>query len=233
MKLLVSIATRNRSTGYWLNEYLSKKKLNNTHFHISIDKDDLYSSNFLMLENINNITVNISEPKGKIEAINRSVSTYEGEWDVVLVGSDDMIPQVYGYDEIILSDMNDAIAEKKSVLWYDVCDMDRARHIPSPRGSAAFLRRAIIMMPVMTRHYYEKFGYVYHPDYQYFWCDNEFTDIARRKKAYKWIGKRIIEHMHPAWVEGVENDETYIRANQYFKKDMQTYNKRKKQNFKV
>lgn len=36
----------------------------------------------------------------------------------------------------------------------------------------------IITMPVMDRIYYNRFGYIYHPDYLHMFCDTELTCVA-------------------------------------------------------
>ncbi len=36
----------------------------------------------------------------------------------------------------------------------------------------------IITMPIMDRAYYNRFGYIYHPDYQHMFCDTELTCVA-------------------------------------------------------
>lgn len=36
----------------------------------------------------------------------------------------------------------------------------------------------IITMPVLDRIYYNRFGYIYHPDYQHNFCDTELTCVA-------------------------------------------------------
>src|SRR3990172_5618 len=36
----------------------------------------------------------------------------------------------------------------------------------------------IITMPIMDRVYYNRFGYIYHPDYLHMFCDTELTCVA-------------------------------------------------------
>jgi hypothetical protein len=43
--------------------------------------------------------------KSKIDAVNRDINEYKKHWDIVLLASDDMIPQIKGYDNIIRDNM--------------------------------------------------------------------------------------------------------------------------------
>lgn len=36
----------------------------------------------------------------------------------------------------------------------------------------------IITLPVMDRSYYNRFGYIYYPEYQHLFCDTEMTDVG-------------------------------------------------------
>jgi hypothetical protein len=40
------------------------------------------------------------------------------------------------------------------------------------------IQRWIITLPIMDRTYYNRFGYIYHPDYLHMFCDTELTAVA-------------------------------------------------------
>ena len=48
-----------------------------------------------------NTEIIFGNSKSKIDAVNRDLENYH-DWDIVLLASDDMIPQVKGYDRIIV-----------------------------------------------------------------------------------------------------------------------------------
>ena len=49
---------------------------------------------------------------------------------------------------------------------------------------------------VIGKPYYERFGYIYHPDYKCVYCDNEFMEMSRILKKSIYIDKLIIKHDH-------------------------------------
>lgn len=40
------------------------------------------------------------------------------------------------------------------------------------------IQKTLITLPIMDRVYYERFGYVYHPDYKHMFCDQEMTAVG-------------------------------------------------------
>jgi hypothetical protein len=36
----------------------------------------------------------------------------------------------------------------------------------------------LITLPIMDRAYYNRFGYIYHPDYKHMWSDTEMTTVG-------------------------------------------------------
>jgi hypothetical protein len=89
------------------------------------------------------------------------------------------------------------------------------------------------MLPIMGRKYYDRFGYVYHPSYQSFWCDNEFTQVALKLGKIKCINRKIIRHQHPSWDAGMQADDLYYANNQNWHKDMANFKKRQRQGFPI
>jgi len=231
MKLLIKIPTYNRSYNNWFHLYVDNITNPDTRILLSVDHNDpIYVPDYV--ENHPIVTVVRGTSRNKIEAINRDINEYEHEWDVILVGSDDMYPLVKGFDQIILDDMVKHWPDMDGCLWYDTEDQDRASHIPSPRGGQAFFQKAICMMPVMGKPYYDRWGYIYHPSYKSFSCDNEQTDQARKLGKIVYIPHRIIQHMQPAWFPGSKVEtSTYTKENPNFWPDHQHYLWRKARSF--
>lgn len=46
------------------------------------------------------------------------------------------------------------------------------------------LQPTLITMPVMDRVYYERYGYIYHPEYKHMHCDEELTCVALMTGKY-------------------------------------------------
>jgi hypothetical protein len=104
-------------------------------------------------------------------------------------------------------------------------DTDGFLHYPDHK-----VKEALCTYSVIGRKYYERTGYVYHPDYFSVYCDNEATDVAKILKKYAYIPMFFIEHRHPVWGYG-KPDELLKQTESFFHTDHATYERRKKKNF--
>lgn len=155
------------------------------------------------------------EHRTKVQACNADIDySNVRDWDLLIVTSDDMWPMRVGIDDSLIR----ASENLDVALWvYD-------GHRPD----------ALVTLPVMTRSYYARFGYVYHPAYQSQFCDNEWTDVALA--AGKLIGPFgnkndvWIEHRHP--LHGFKVWDRLYReelSRTLFDQDRTTYQTRKAQ----
>ena len=122
MKLLIKFPTRSRRKQFFetFNKYQEYISEPTTRFLITIDEDDSDMNNdevLAILESYDNVSFVIGQSNSKIHAINRDIDTSE-DWDIILLASDDMIPQVKGYDSIIRNNMNEFYPDTDGVLWY-------------------------------------------------------------------------------------------------------------------
>lgn len=221
LRLLIKFPTRNRPEKFFnvLNKYI--KMADNPSkiaFLISLDHDDPTMNNQDVINALEVYKKNIKliyyfgNSKTKIQAINSDMEKITG-WDIVLLASDDMIPVVKGYDNIIRRHMNEYFRDTDGVLWY------------SDGG-----QNNINTLSILGRKYYDRFGYIYHPDYVSLWCDNEFTDVSvKLKKVYK-SDLMIIEHAHPVYQKS-DYDYLYAKNESYFNIDKETYENRREKNF--
>lgn len=222
-KLLIKFPTRGRPEKFFqvLDRYIEKSKnISKIAFLISMDEDDTSMNNLNVRQKLENYKNKIKIHyyygfnKSKIQACNADLEKVNG-WDVLLLASDDMIPITQGYDYQIRKDMNDHFRDTDGVLWY------------SDGG-----QNNINTLCILGKKYYDRFNYVYHPDYISLWCDNEFTDVSLKlNKCYK-SDKVIIEHQHPVY-QKTNYDELYVRNESYFNIDKITYEKRKSVNFNL
>jgi hypothetical protein len=220
--MLIKFPTRGRPEKFFnvLDKYISMADdIINIAFVVSMDLDDTSMNNKTIISRLDSyknkgikLFYFFGNNKTKIQAINADMEKISN-WHVVLLASDDMIPLVKGYDSIIRKDMNDHFRNMDGVLWY------------SDGG-----QNNINTLCILGKPYYDRFNYIYHPDYISLWCDNEFTDVSlKTKKCYK-SDKVLIEHAHPVYNK-TEYDELYMRNESYFNIDKETYEKRKKKNF--
>jgi hypothetical protein len=153
-----------------------------------------------------------STSENKIDAINRDISL-EKDWDILLNISDDQMPVVQGYDTLIRQEMDE---DNTLSLWFNDGHQDR-----------------INTQEIVGYNYYNSLGYIYHPSYKSFFCDNESTEVAIALGKMKKNPTSIIRHFHPDWEVGsvVKHDQLYKRNQSFWSQDEANYNFRKSQNF--
>ena len=181
----------------------------------TIDREiDLITSNYGMVR---------GESKSKVDAINRD--QYLGEWDIVLLASDDMIPQVQGWDEVIRKGFETGGLDWPSLMTPPKKEYNLDQALWFFDGH----QHRICTLVVMGRKRYERFGYLYHPSYISLWCDNEWTEVNKPKK----FDLILFKHEHPAWGGKVPMDALYQRNEAYFERDRMNYEKRYREGFPV
>lgn len=218
MKLLFKYATRGRpewflSTLGRYYDYMSGKYP--FEFVVTADKDDPSMNNEELREQLaiyRHLSLNYGYHKNKIEAMNAHM---EGrEFDICVVVSDDMVPQVQDYDSIIVADMKEHFPDTDGALHYH---------------DGLFGKDKCITFSVLGKKLYDRFGYIYHPDYRSFYCDNEFTEVVYGDGKCVYCPSRVIKH---TWTGGGQSsDETYRLSTERGKQDEATYKKRKAAGF--
>jgi len=218
MKILYKFATRGRPEIFKtvLDRYYSMMSGKNPfEFVITIDRDDLLMNNremLLYMLNKHNLQFFVTDSKTKIEAINANM---EGlDFDILVVVSDDMVPRRVFFDDIIVKHMEEWFPDTDGALHYNdgFCGKDRT-----------------ITLSIMGKKLYDRFGYIYHPDYKSFYCDNEFTDVVRSWRKVKYFPEIIIQHEWKGF--GSEADPMYKRNSELGKGDDVVYARRKELDF--
>lgn len=221
MKLLIKYPSRNRPYIFLntLKKYIDKAvDLSKIEFLISIDEDD-ESMNHEVLDAVFALKADITIHKGKgiskIEACNRDIEKAKSKWDIVVLVSDDMECTADGWDEKIRRDMAKFYPDTDGCLWYH----DGAQNF-------------ICTLSIIGRKYYDQFNYIYHPSYKSFFCDNEFTEIARNQNKIRSIPQMIVKHQHPSWGGKMQHDELYKKNDRFWSEDETNYHKRKSTGWK-
>jgi hypothetical protein len=235
MKLLVKFPTRGRPDKFFTvldRYYYGAKRKDLTSFLVTCDLDDASMNNDAVrqkLQGYKNLAVIYGNSKSKIEAVNADM-IHAPEYDIILLASDDMVPEEKGYDEIIRQKMTDLYPDTDGVLWF----FDG-------------YRRDFNTLCILGKKYFERFGYIYHPSYKSFWCDNEFTDVANQLGKQTFIDKVIIRHIHPDWIQrdqitakiyenihktgGTGIDQTFMKNLPFEQLDARNYKQRKELGF--
>jgi hypothetical protein len=222
MNILIKFPSRERPKKLLecVRRYISlADDINRIKFLFSFDEDDDTTYSDIFLTELKYLCANIeyyivfSKSSSKIHAVNRDIEIVDN-WDIILLASDDMIPEKKSYDSLILKDMSENFPDTDGILWY----------------SDGF-RNDIITLSIMGREYFNRFGYIYHPSYKSFYCDNEFTEVGQLLgKIYK-SDQTIIIHEHPDNMKQ-HYDDLYIKNSMFSNQDLMTYNQRKNNKFK-
>jgi len=220
MKLLIKFPTRGRKDKFFstLDKYHEYcKNMEDTDFLISLDEDDNEMNTDEVLDrlsNYKNTKVIIGLSKSKIDAVNRDLNEYTQHWDIVLLASDDMVPQIKGYDDIIRHNMMFNYPDTDGVLFFN----------------DGFQGNKLNTLCILGKKYYERFNYIYHPDYKSCWSDNEFMVVGNILKRQSYIDQVIIRHEHPDWGYG-NPDHVHQNNVSDWQHDYDVYNKRLINNF--
>jgi hypothetical protein len=178
--------------------YLSRPDL--AVFLISIDEDDPHREKYHEICNrhlVNRFGESVlctCTSKNKIDAINRDLNEYKGNWDILVNMSDDMRFVYKGFDTVIRESFE--------------------RHFPEGDGYLHFndghQKDNVCTMTICDRLYYRRFMYTYHPSYKSVWCDVEQTEVAVKLGRYRYMGHEwiIFVHEHPA-IGKAEYDDQY------------------------
>lgn len=187
------------------------------HGLITLDKDDSSITPQIIkdLENIHPQTQVVLDISGsKIKAVNRDMNKAP-EYDIILLASDDMIPQINGYDDIIREKMKKFYPDTDGVLWFN--DGLQANRLNT--------------LCIIGKKYYERFGYIYHPAYKSLYCDNEFMIVANKLGKQTYFDQIIIRHEHHITGK-IPIDILYAINDSYDKEDNQTFIQRMNSGFK-
>lgn len=187
---------------------------------ISCDDTDVTMSRNLVHEELFHILkkcawkrIFTSPNRSKIQACNANMNEIDWPWDIVVLVSDDMLPQIQGWDDVIRNHMMIQYPDTDGILWFhDGYQGDK-----------------LDTLCIFGRKMYEHFGYIYHPDYKSLFCDTELTDLCKGELKHKttYIPYCIIRHEHPGTGYAQNMDALYDHNQKFWNEDMYTYIRRK------
>lgn len=135
----------------WMRHYSGR--IENLELIVSLDEDDPQLT--MYLERYLSSDVIVNKNKSCVEAINKAAQKATGQILIVASDDTDMTPS---WNKDIME-----VIEGK-IDWI----------LKTQDG----IQPWIITMPIMDRAYYNRFGYIYHPDYLHMFCDTELTCVA-------------------------------------------------------
>lgn len=187
---------------------------------VSCDQDDTSMTRNLVQEELRRALapaawhrIFFSANTSKIQACNANMNEIDYPWDIVVLVSDDMIPQVAGWDDTIRNHMLARFPDTNGILWCN--DGHQGEKLNT--------------LCIYGRRMYEEFGHIYHPDYKSLFCDTELTDRCNGdlKNRCMYVPHCIIRHEHPGTGYAQNNDTLYVHNQTYWIPDMLTYIRRK------
>lgn len=211
LRILFKFTTRSRPHLFERGMQSIIQNVTNENYQIlvSVDTDDTTMPQALYkYENDIKVKICYGTSKNKIDAINRDVEKAD-EWHILINMSDDMVFVCRGFDDTI----RDSFDNLKQCLHF-------------PDGNT----NQLITMSVIGREFYDRFGYIYNPEYVSLWCDNEQMEVAKLIYAYKYVDMLIFNHLHPAFAKA-ELDNQYRHTESFYGIDGQTFERRKAINF--
>lgn len=158
MKISIIHPTRNRSHQAMITAERWRQNAANfadIEYILSVDKDDISDYTWAKHPVYGDSKVLFNNNKSAIGAINKAAEIAKG--DLFIVISDDFECEI-NWDHILLK----ALEGKEDFI------------VKTQDG----LQKTLITLPIMDRTYYNRFGYIYHPEYLHMHCDEEMTIIG-------------------------------------------------------
>jgi glycosyltransferase involved in cell wall biosynthesis len=149
----------------------------------------------------------LMENRNAIQAINLAAKNASG--DILIVVSDDTdCPQLWGKKIL------EAVVNRRDWIM----------------KTTDGIQKWIITMPVMDRAYYNRFGYIYYPEYQHMFCDTELTHVADLLKRVIKREYLFFPHKHYS-VTKAKRDDVSIQADSTWDQGKQLYLQRVREKF--
>lgn len=179
---------------------------------ISVDESDPqlndYKNMSLCGPRMSVVTVLVNDNHSAIEAINNAAKIATGDLLMVISDDFDCEPQ---WD---LKLMDELSGKSDFVLKTD------DEYQPT-----------LVSLPIMDRIFYERYGYIYHPDYLHMFCDQEMTAIALMTGKYL---KSTLKFPHHHYTTGkTEKDEINVKNDMTWKQGQRLFDRHLENNFGI
>lgn len=192
------------TTSKWLSNATGENEIE---LIVSLDDSDPSLDEYAILYKQNILHLICSNNNSSVAAVNNGAKYATG--DILIVISDDT-DCPHHWDKIILN----AVSDRQDFVLkvYDG------------------IQKYICTMPVMDRKYYERYGYIYHPEYLHLFCDTEFTHVADVTNKMIWRNDILFQHMHYS-VRKSTKDHISEKADATINQGSETYLRHFKNNF--
>jgi len=193
-----------------MEKWLAMAENKDIEYIISLDYDDetLHQYKMEFLEHGKDVKMIYNDNRSAVGAINYAASCTTG--DIIIVVSDDFSEPLQNWDRLIL----DEIGDRKD--WI----------LKTQDGQQPW----IITLPIMDRAYYNRFGYVYYPEYLHLFCDTEMTNVA------DYLDRKITSNLlfrHNHYTVTGHWDDLSVKSNQTWQQGEALYLQRYRENFGI
>jgi hypothetical protein len=132
-----------------------------------------------------------------------NIAAQYGTGDVFIVNADDQFPCEH-WDTKLTKAMDHGCAFQNDGgnFVVEVSTNTTAEH-----------ERGILVMPILSRARYEKYGYVLYPAYESMYSDNDFCEMAKRDGAIIDARHLVFPHKHPVFDQAQAWDKAYEQQN--------------------
>lgn len=195
-------------------------KPSNVQLIISMDEDDKEMTDEVCQKALSifpNTLLFKNKPAGKIAACNANLDAIDERVKIIVLASDDMFPQVMGWDDTLNEEMEKYYPDCDGVLFH----------------SDGYIGQRLNCMCILGITYFKRFGYLYHPDYKSLWCDNEFHEVADSLGKQKYFELCLFKHQHYARNPKVKMDELMKHNESFYSSDAKIFSERKQQGFPI
>ncbi len=213
MKFVIKYPTRGRPTLFvrMLNLYTSMlSRRNPVRFVVSIDEDDHSMKSEQIkgfLKRRRDVEVHVGHSRNKVEAINADFDKL-GDYDILILASDDMVPVVRRYDTLI--------------------EQLFLRHFPELDGCInawdGANHKRLMTQVIAGRRFIEQRGHIYHPAFKAVFCDDWLHHTAQRDGKMFTTDQVIFQHQ---WLKHTGKDATYQRNEGTWNEDKATFERLK------
>lgn len=184
---------------------------------VTADVDDSSMNNESVINRVllyPNTRIVFGESTSKISAINRDMDNLPiemSDWDILVNFSDDQRFIQPQWDAYVRVDFNAIFPSLDGFMSY----LD-----PDTKG-------ALTTYSIIGRPYYNRFGFIYDPQFKSLFCDNLADICAKALGKYHFSSTQLIHHYNPSYgYVGFEPDNMYVEQQKIgWSEDQAMYNK--------
>lgn len=234
-KILIQFPTRERPDRFLrvldrYVDYMNNKE--NYLINVCCDTDDTLMTSEDMINEIKSRNYNLNlwfdDNDNKIQATNSHITDCTESLeptDIIILASDDMVPEVKGWDDILRNTMDEHFPDGDGVLHFN------DGHWGSQLNT----------LSILGKKYFDRTDYIYNPCYISLYADNEFMEVSKFLNKQVYTDKVIIRHVHPtinnaqnqqqSAAFGIYGDALLQNTQAFVHQDAQVYNKRVAEGF--